>query len=143
MPGSRCSKSVSLSTLSVPPRFPPVSGSLSGLAKPAVLNAPVPATLLELEPQAASASPKRTASAAAATALIDLIERLLCVVLCPQRALNRASSGTPRVQGVSQPVAQQVERQPRHQPRDAGKDHEPPRGVEDRRGLRDHPAPAG
>src|SRR5919197_2599495 len=48
----------------------------------------------------------------------------------------------PRVEGVADPVAEQVERENGEQERGAGESEEPPGGVEDRRRLRDHLAPA-
>src|ERR1700716_3494423 len=111
MPGSRCSKSVSLSTFSTPPRLPPVSGSFKGLWNPPVLKGLLLATLLELlEPHAATARANDAARAVAATALINLIGRLLCRCGSPSSGTSSPSSGTPRIQGVLQPVAEQVER---------------------------------
>src|SRR6266446_2064243 len=86
MPGSRCSKSVSLRTFSTPPRLPPVRGSLVGLANPPVLEGLPLATLDELlEPHAATASASSAARTVAATALVNLIGGLLFVLLLFRR----------------------------------------------------------
>src|SRR6185437_4214497 len=130
MPGSRCSKSPSWRTSSVPP-FLPSSDCVAGLANPSVptTSEPLePPLLLELlEPHADSSTASRATAAKATAVLIDLIESPPVVVS------QKPSSGLPRVQGVSEPVSQKIESQHRDQQRDAGEDHVPPRGVEDRR----------
>jgi hypothetical protein len=77
-----CSKPLSCSTCSVPPRVAQVSFSLDGLFNPEVLSAVVelePELELELpdDPQADSRSPQLRASIAAAILVIDLTARYL------------------------------------------------------------------
>src|ERR1700727_1335 len=100
MPGSRCSKSVSSSTVRVPPFLPRVRDSVVGLLNPSVLTelSPPPAEPLdaelellvpplELEPHAASTNASRATAASAATALIDLMDEASSVVVtCPHWA---------------------------------------------------------
>src|ERR1019366_3877873 len=134
-----CSKSSWLSTLSVPPFLPPLCASVAGVSTPlGALPELLELELLELEPQAASASANTPASATRATVLIDLVMGPPLAVLGPA-----GSPGGPWIQGILQAVAEQVERQNGQQQRDARESHVPPGGVEDGGGRGDHLAPAG
>src|ERR1700722_14689504 len=102
MPGSRCSKSVSFNTASVPPRLPPLSGSVSGLWNPSVLIvlvAPAPLTRAPsslLWPHAPSANDATLISAAANAALLSLLS-------ISHRSHRRPNRATSALQGFLQP----------------------------------------
>src|SRR5215217_9134511 len=126
------SKSPTLRTVSLPPFLPPSP----------VDELPPPPPSSSSPPQAAR--PTVSARRAAATSANQFFDLMHPSFRIAYRGRGWGiSPARPRVEGVLQAVAQQVEGQDRDQQGQAGEEHVPPRGVEDRRGVGDHRAPAG
>src|SRR6476619_4800110 len=88
----------------------------------------------------AASAEMATVSSAAVTAAPRRPRALLSADIAPPSS-GGWSCGF-RVEGVADPVAEQVEGEHREQEREPGEEEEPPGGGEDRRGLREHLAPA-
>src|SRR5215208_6042917 len=129
------SKSPTLRTVSLPPFWPPSP----------VDELPPPPPSSSSPPQAAR--PTVSASRAAATSANHFF-----VLMNPSFRIayrgrgwglgSGRSPARPRVEGVLQAVAEQVEGQHGGEKGQAGEEHVPPGGVEDRGGVGDHRAPA-
>ena len=139
-PGRAVRSPLWLSTVSVPPRLPPVCASRGGVWIPSATADPAAARDASCWSCRAARRQRERSRASAArrepSGRPHQCSSLLLCVECP-------SSRGPRVQSVLQAIAQQVEGEHRQQQRDAGKDHVPPGGVEDRRRRGDHLPPAG
>src|SRR4051794_6118027 len=118
------SKSPTLRTVSLPPFLPLVPWSPPP---------PPPPPLLSLPPPQAD-TPTVSASSAAATSADHVFVLMFVLSDRLQGYGSGESPAGPRVQCVLQAVAEQVERQHCGEQGQAGEEHVPPRGVEDRGG---------